>query len=437
MARPPQNFTHKVIIRRCPDYDNVDRIRGLVAEGMAELGAKPHGRVLLKYNLVFAHPRMGRSAFTNPSVLEAVIDAVGARPEVDKVILGERTGAYMPTRYAFRMSPFARLAQKPKVEVCFFDEDKKVEVELTKGVYHKKLKLARTIVEADYKIYAPKLKHHVSTKLTCALKLNIGICDQKERLDGHDWRLEEKIADLYEPGHPDFIVVDAIDAGQKNEIFPEPRRLGLLMMGTSSVAVDAIAARILGFSSGDIKHLRLARERGWEPVSDDQIELVSEVPWTEIEQKAKDWDCSFGDLDQIETPVRFFLGHHPGGTEPCWGGCINMLKGALAGFDANRPGCLKDARPLAVVVGEYEGDVDGQGLPVLLIGKCTKVKGKINGRVYRVPGCPVGIPIFTILAPIFLRIPSPILSESPVQALVFPYDIARAWLNRLKNRLIM
>ena len=35
---------HKVIIRRCPDYDDADQMRGIVAEGMEELSAVPRGR---------------------------------------------------------------------------------------------------------------------------------------------------------------------------------------------------------------------------------------------------------------------------------------------------------------------------------------------------------------------------------------------------------
>ena len=38
---------HKVLIRRCDEYD-ADRIRGIVKEGMEELGVRPSGRVLLQ-----------------------------------------------------------------------------------------------------------------------------------------------------------------------------------------------------------------------------------------------------------------------------------------------------------------------------------------------------------------------------------------------------
>jgi len=425
---------YKVIIRRCPDYENIERIRNIVREGMEELGAKPHGRVLLKYNMVFAHRKISPFAHTHPRVLEAIIDTLAARPEVEKIILGERTGVYMPTRYVFNNTDYKRLLQKPKVEVCFFDEDKLVNVKLEKGGFHKKLRFSRTLIKADYKVYAPKLKHHVTTKLTCALKLNIGICDQKERLHGHDYHLEEKIADLYEVGYPDFVVVDAIDVGQQNEIFPKPKRFGMILMGDSGVAVDIVAARIIGFEPDEIKHLKIARSRGWQPVRDDQVQINSEIPWEEIEKCAEGFDYSYSDLGKVETPARFLLGNHPGGIEPCWGGCINMLKGALAGFEAAHPGCLKMAKPVALVIGEYEGDVDGLGLPILLVGNCSKVVGNIKGKTRRIPGCPVGIPIFTLLAPHYLKIPSPLLAEDPKELYKFPLYMGISYLHKFINR---
>ncbi len=425
---------HKVIIRRVSDYQDIDIIRGVVAEGIKELGARPFGKVLLKYNMVFAHKTFGRFAYTHPHVLEAIIDVLAARPEVEKVILGERTGVYVPTRYHFSQAGYGYLRKKPKVEVCFFDEDKLVEVPLEKGGFHKSLRLSRTLVEADYKVYAPKLKHHETTRLTCAMKLNIGICDQKERLLGHDYHLEEKIADLYEVGHPDLVVVDAVDVGQQGAIVPKPLRLGVIMMGTSGVAIDSVGARLLGFEPGEIEHLRIARSRGWEPVTDDQIEIKSDIPWDELLEKTKDFDYTYSDLNKIDTRIRFYLGNYPDGDEPCWGGCINMLKGALAVFEAYKRGALKRARPVAMVIGEYEGDVDGQGYPILLIGNCTKVRGKVQGKTRRIRGCPVAIPIFAVLAPYYLKVPAPYLEKNLDQIYGFPYHLAASYFHKFINR---
>ena len=46
---------HKVLIMRCSRYDP-DTIAGIIKEGMAELKAVPSGRILLKPNVVIAHP---------------------------------------------------------------------------------------------------------------------------------------------------------------------------------------------------------------------------------------------------------------------------------------------------------------------------------------------------------------------------------------------
>jgi len=412
---------YRVIIRRCPDYQDLDLMRNIVSEGIEELELSPSGKILLKPNLVSANKKYSRYAYTHPRVTEAIIDVLASRKEVESITIGERTGLNFPTRLSFSMAGYGYLRKKPKVSACFFDEDRLVDVSFKKGSFHKTLRLSRTLIDADFKIYAPKLKHHVSTRITCSMKLNLGICDSKERLDGHAFQLEEKIADLYEVGCPDLVVVDAVDVGQQSEIVPKPLRLGVIIMGTSGVAVDSVAALLLGFDSTEIIHLNIARSRGWTPVYDEQIEIKSEVPWNELVTKTKDFDCTYSDLKKINTPIRFFLGSYPNGNDLCHGGCLNMLKGALAIHEAYSPGALAQARPVAIVNGEYEGDVDGQGYPILLIGNCTKINGNVIGKRHRIKGCPVTIPMFTIRVPFYLRIPAPLFDLSLHQLISYVY----------------
>jgi len=425
---------HKVIVRSCPDYQHLDRIRDIVADGMDQLGAKPYGKVLLKPNVVFAHRKYGRFAYTHPVIAEAIIDELVAKPEVEKIIIGERSAIYMPTRYHFQQAGYSQFRKKPKVEICFFDEDALVEVYFEKGSFHHILRLPRTLVEADYKIYAPKLKHHVSTKLTCSLKLNVGICDSKERLNGHDFHLEEKIADLYEVGYPDFVVVDAVIIGQQCELVPKPLSLGVIIMGKSGVAVDSVAAKLLGFDPHEIAHLRIARLRGWQPVTDGDIEIISEIPLDELLEKTKHIDRTFSDLHQLDTPLRFYLGNYPEGDDLCHGGCVNMLKGALAVFEAYKPGGIKQAHNSAIVVGEYEGDVDAQGHTILLIGDCAKIKGEVRGKTKRINGCPVAIPYFSAFGSFYCKLPNVYMDRDYL--IKYPYHIAVALAHKFVTRVL-
>lgn len=410
----------RVVLRRCPDYSSKDLIKKIILEGIEELNIKPQGKILIKPNVVFAHKRYGRHGFTNPVILEALCEILGQNPEVKTITIGERTAVTIPTRYSFQQAGYYYLLKKPKVNFCYFEEDKKVPVELRKATLHKQLYLARTIVNSDFKIYAPKLKNHASTQITCALKLNIGILDSKERLNGHDYRLEEKIADLYEVGYPDFVVVDAIDIGQQGELVPKPLRLGTIVMGKNGLAVDTVCARILNLEPDNVKHIKILRERGWEPGSENDIEIKGDVTVEELKEKTKSLDRTFNDLREIDFPVKIYLGHYPGGNEICNTGCANMLKTCFAIMDANAPGCLKKARPISIVVGEYEGDVDGGDEAVILVGDCTKVTGTLKGKpIRRVKKCPVTVPFFMNTAAYYMGVKNPYFDINAL--LLFPY----------------
>ena len=63
-----------VFIKRCEDYDR-KRIEAIVAEGMAHFNYRPHGRVMVKPNVVFAYntERFGSTAFTATPLVAAVL----------------------------------------------------------------------------------------------------------------------------------------------------------------------------------------------------------------------------------------------------------------------------------------------------------------------------------------------------------------------------
>lgn len=421
----------KVILRRCEDYGDARRLEAIISEGIEELKAEPRGKVLVKPNVVFAHKRYGTTGYTHPAVLGALMDVLGRMSPVKEIVLGERCAVTIPTRYSFSQAGYGPLKKKSKVRFTYFDEEKKRRVSLSKATIHKTLRVARTIVESDYKVYVPKLKNHVSARMTCALKLNIGILDTRQRLYAHDYRLEEKIADLLEVGNPDLIVVDAVTVGEQNELVPRLRPLGAIMMGTNAVAVDSIGARILGYEPSDINHLRIAHERGFGPTALSDIAVSGDISLNELKERCKGVDRKFTNLRELDTPVRFFFGNYPGGNDLCRTGCLNMLGTAFAITEANAPGSLTKARPVSVVVGEYQGDIDGGGEKVILVGDCAKASGGIAGRSTRIGGCPVTVPFFMLSFCRHARVPSPYMD--PKAMLSLPFMAGISYLNKLRH----
>ncbi len=420
-----------VILREVVGYD-YNKIREAIQAGMKELGAAPHGRVFVKPNIIFAHKRYGTTGYTNRVVMRALLEELSDRKEVEKVILGEHCAVTVPTRYAMSEAGYNEFKKIPKVKFCYIEEAPKIFMEMKKATIHTpKLPIAKDMFDADYKVWAPKLKHHASTKITCSLKLNMGIVDSRTRLKGHDWRLEEKIADLYEAGKPDLVVCDAIAIGEQAELVAKLKQINCLMMGNSGIAIDSVGARIMGFQPDEIEHLKIARSRGWEPVTDEQIELKGDLTIEKLRERVGILDRTFHDPRKVDTPVRFYIGEKAKDGVVCHTGCRNMICTSLSILEAYDPGCLKRAKPVACVIGEYDGDVDGQGHPILMIGSCAKIKGKKKGWSLRIPGCPLIVPFFITPAAWFFGLKNPY--NDPTALLPYPYFFTVSYLMKGLN----
>ncbi len=130
----------------------------------------------------------------------------------------------------------------------------------------------------------------------------------------------------------------------------------------------------------------------------------------ELAERTKDIVSEFQDIQQLDTPIRFYEGVGPNTGEICYGGCIAAVKGAFGMIDAANPGALKNAREGAIVTGIYEGDVDAGNGYCILLGDCTEVTGTIKARkIKRIGGCPIGAVKGASLLPLYFGLPHPML----------------------------
>ena len=167
-------------------------------------------------------------------------------------------------------------------------------------------------------------------------------------------------------------------------------------------------------------------------MSDDDIVISGDISMEDLQERTKNLDRMFSDLEQLDTPIRMHLGKYPGGDDICHGGCVNMLKGALAHFEACKPGAIKQANDTAIVIGEYEGNVDGHGRTILLIGDCTKVKGEVRGKTKRIKGCPVAIPKFSMYGTPYCGLPNVYMDRDYI--IKFPYHYLVSSAVKMVNR---
>ena len=381
-----------VLAMRCETYDR-HRMEKIVSEGMRRLDYRPAGRIFAKPNIVFAYKpeTYGRHAYTHPGFAGSVLHVLTGSGDVERVDVGENAAVGMPTRmvskYAGYDEELRRVRETSPCPVAFFciDEELRDSV-FVGGQVHDNLRLARKMARADSKVYLPKLKCHCVSNMTGAVKLNIGICSDDERSIRHDFLLDEKIVDLLTVGWPDFVAMDAIEVGVGNEAVPAPRTLGLILMGRNPVAVDLVAARLLGFNLDDVPYLKAAVKRGYKPACLEDVNIEGDLTSIQaLDEQAKRimpyddeyvrWQDIHKELERLRSPIRFLWGPYSGGenSSRCLTGCVMGLKMFLSFFEKYAgPEAFARARPVTFVVGRCDQEVDAQGNEVFLIGSCAK-----------------------------------------------------------------
>lgn len=424
----------KVILRKCDEYQ-ADRIQGLIREGIEELGCDIRGKVFIKPNVVTASKKHINSSYTNPAVVEAMVGVLKDN-DPQSIQIGESGGYGSPSRFFFKEAGYYEMAKKLGVELFDLNERSVERVALKKASWHKEILLSRALLEADFKVWLPKLKYHIFASITNALKLNIGILTHKERMLYHDYRIHEKVVDLLEAGYPDLIVSDAVDITYGWESAPYPVRLGMLMISNHPLAVDAVAAYIMGYDPREVKHLAIAAERGYGSLNLSDIHITGDADVEEMRARPKGKTRLFQFLSELETPIQFYGGCVPGTDTICDGGCEGAVKGCLGMIEKRSPGSLKRALKGAIVTGVYRGDVIMPDGPVLLVGDCTTVEGKLEAKkVHRVKGCPNGVIDLIIKLPFLFSMPSPILDKRDTSLIV--YNTILKGMSILKNRVVL
>ena len=382
---------HKVLIMRCDAYDP-DRISGIVREGMEELGVTPSGKILLKPNVVIAHPEVFPHAFTRKEFLEGVIMATKAvAQDAEEIAVGERSGITLPTRYNFRNAGYPKVIRKHRVRTYYFDEEVHVPVEIEgDGRLRNKLLIPKPVTECDFLINLPKFKAHPWCRLTLSLKNYIGLQDDRHRLLDHNSFLEHKIADLQDVIKSNFIAVDGITAGQKMMLTPTPFSLGAIVMGTNSCAVDTVGCHMVHVDPRDLIHLGYAADRGHGPKDLDEIEVGGDFPLEEVREKTRGFelcmervDDYFGEESRLSCTVGTFPEKHS--PDYCWGGCPGALQEAMHIFRGFDPNVDQEMGKVRYVVGKVDGPLDLEDDErVIFAGNCTSWKGVIDGKSVRI-----------------------------------------------------
>lgn len=276
--------------------EDIDRLHELAD---VESALDKSAQTILKDNISWHFPFPG--ANTTPWQLEGTVRALAKRGYTDQVCVqnktvvtdafkGEDLNGYLPifdrydipVRYNFKPEDMSWSFYKPKAKMNVLDK-----------IYPEGILIPDDFHGTNI-IHLPTVKCHIYTTTTGAMKNAFGGLLNTKRHYTHSW-IHATLVDLLhiqkEIHSGLFAVMDGTTAGDG----PGPRTMrpvikNVMLASSDQVAIDAVAASMMGFDPMDLEYIRLAHEQGLGKGKREEIEVVGDTDLAD-----QRWGFSVGD----------------------------------------------------------------------------------------------------------------------------------------------
>jgi uncharacterized protein (DUF362 family) len=235
--------------------DDIQKAVARSVELIGGLGLQGGEEVVIKPNLCNAKNPHGM-VITDFRILEAVIRLIAEKTDRITVVESDNISDTADNRVA----KSGLLDMLDELEVGFLNltgDDHEVH-----EVAGKKLRLPRTVLDADYFVNLPKIKTEGHVSVTLSIKNLFGVLQRRKKSALHK-KLNEILPYLAKTVRHDLIVVDGLVAMEGNgPIIGTPREMRVVVAGRSPVSVDALCSRLMCFDPTEIPHIAKAHEMG-------------------------------------------------------------------------------------------------------------------------------------------------------------------------------
>jgi uncharacterized protein (DUF362 family) len=211
-------------------------------------------------------------AVTSPWVVEGVIRTI--RPHVGELFLVESDQVVVDVNKAFAQSGLDRVCRAYDVRWVNMTHLPLVEVEVPQPRALPKIAVPEILLRTVL-VTIPVMKTHNKTTITGALKNQWG-CLPMFRHQYH-LVLDAALADINQVVRPQFAVMDATVALEGNS--PKsgiPRIVDRVLASSDPVALDSVAAYLMGFAPSQIGHLQECAAVGLGQATLDEIEMLGD-----------------------------------------------------------------------------------------------------------------------------------------------------------------
>ena len=270
----------KVAVIKCDTYDEEEVLKaveaGLEFLGGVSLFARPGEKIVMKPNvLIGSNP--DKCVTTHPSVFKAVgklLQGAGAT-----VCYGDSPSI---GRCGFNMKR-ARLKQAgDELGIEMADFDKGRVVSHAGSLLIKSFVIANGVLDSDGLVSLPKLKTHPLTRFTGAVKNQFGCVPGLLKSQYHvklpdPYDFATMLVDLNTLIRPRLCIMDGIMAMEGNgPRGGNPRKLGVLLISSDPVALDATACRIIDLAPEVVTTSKPGEKAGLGTYHAENIEILGE-----------------------------------------------------------------------------------------------------------------------------------------------------------------
>jgi len=237
---------------------NVDSIKRAVREAfrLIDYSLPKVEKIVIKPNMCY-YWDWSTGQTTDPLFVAALISLFREEISPDvKISIVESDASAMKCKYAFKYLGYEKLAKNCNVDLVNLSivEAEKAAVRVADEFFE--FMIPKIIREADLCVNVPKMKYMSFTKISAALKNIYGCNPYPKKFEYHS-KLDKVIVALNKVMPFDLHVLDGLTVcGSKIS------RLGLVMASQDPVAIDAVAAKIMGVNPKSVAHLVLAEKEG-------------------------------------------------------------------------------------------------------------------------------------------------------------------------------
>ena len=277
----------KVIIQECKDY-TIETVMEKINAAIGLLGGwnnfvKPQDKVLLKVNLIGPKPSES-AAVTHAEFVRAMVRILKGRHCT--VWIGDSSGGAIagiaPTAKAFKVAGYERVALEEGAEIKNFDREGAVAIQ-PESENGETMYLAKPLFDADVVINLPKMKTHSASLFSGAVKNVFGCIPGLRKAMYHKMAPDpgdfgQFICDIHKAVKFNLHIMDGILAMQgEGPTAGKPHQAGKIIVSEDPLALDVVAAKMVGLDVSEIPMLITARNRNLGEGKIENIMLAGDI----------------------------------------------------------------------------------------------------------------------------------------------------------------